>query len=48
MVLGSLEKLWETAVTAFTFPQFTIIVTLPLEDDEREVFRRHEAKSEGV
>lgn len=35
MVLGSLEKLWETAVTAFTFPQFTIIVTLPLEDERK-------------
>ena len=35
MILGSLEKLWETAVTAFTFPQFTIIVTLPLENERR-------------
>ncbi|QOJ36843.1 MAG: hypothetical protein HRU82_18645 [Nitrospira sp.] len=35
MVLGSLEKLWDTAVAAFTFPQFTIIVTLPV-DDERK------------
>ncbi|MBX7039828.1 MAG: hypothetical protein K1X60_11725 [Nitrospira sp.] len=32
MVLGSLEKLWKNAVAAFTFPQFTIIVTLPIED----------------
>jgi hypothetical protein len=35
MVLGSLETLWKTAVTAFTFPQFTIIVTLPLEDERK-------------
>ncbi|MFO0721721.1 MAG: hypothetical protein U0319_13355, partial [Nitrospira sp.] len=36
MVLHSLENLWEKAVTAFTFPQFTIIVTLPGADHERK------------
>mgnify|MGYP005607513667 CR=1 FL=1 len=35
MVLGSLEKLWETAIAAFTFPQFTIIVTLPVGDERK-------------
>jgi hypothetical protein len=35
MVLGSLEKLWKNAVAAFTFPQFTIIVTLPIEDERK-------------
>ena len=36
MVLHSLENLWEKAVTAFTFPQFTIIVTLPGAEHERK------------
>ena len=36
MVLRSLENLWKKAVAAFTFPQFTIIVTLPGADHERK------------
>ncbi len=36
MVLASLENLWENALTTFTFPQFTIIVTLPGVDHERK------------
>lgn len=35
MALRSLEDLWEKAVAAFTFPQFTILVTLPGVDHER-------------
>jgi len=36
MVLRSLEDLWAKAAAAFTFPQFTIIVTLPGLDHERK------------